>query len=146
VNSNAVKVSLTCSDTLVGVPPEAAVVAVRVNIFELGPGFESQIDELIKASPDLVAAQWQDPQSEVWRLVGTEAGHVLMETLDHVNQAVFGQEAGRMVTQIEVLLHEVDCYDNLEATKEEEKAATRHDPSSRPQEVILAQVVLPREY
>ena len=51
-----------------------------------------------------------------------------------------------MVIRNGVLLREVDRHDNLEATQDEEKAATRHDPSRRPQEAILAQVVLPREY
>ena len=51
-----------------------------------------------------------------------------------------------MITRNGVLLHEVDRHDNLEATQDEEKVVTRHDPTRRPQEAILAQVVLPREY
>ena len=70
------------------------MVAVRVNTLELGAGFESQIDELVKASPNLVAPQQQDPLFEAWRLAGTEACRMLVETLDHVNQAVFRREAG----------------------------------------------------
>ena len=130
----------------VGVPSEAVVVAVRVNTLELGARFESEIDELVKASTDLVAAQRRDPLFKAWRLPGTEAGRVLVETFDHVNRAVLRREAGRMVTRNRVLLREVDRHDNQEATQIEKKAATRHDPSRRPQEAILAKVVHSREY
>ena len=58
-------VYLARGDTPVGVPPEAAVVAVRVNTLELRAGFESQIDELVRTSPDLVAAQRRDLLFEV---------------------------------------------------------------------------------
>ena len=112
-------------------PLEAAVVAVRVNTLELGAGFESQIDELVNASPDLVAAQRRDPLFEAWRLAGTEAGRVLVETLDHVNRAVFGREAGRMVIRNGVLLREVDRHDNLEATQDEKKGMIRQDDCTK---------------
>ena len=110
-----------------------------MEILEQRAGFESQIDELVKVSPDLVAAQQQYPLFEAWRPAGTEAGRMLVETLDHVNRAVFGRKAGRKVNRNGVLLREVDRHDNLEVTQDAEKVATRHDLSSRPQKAILAE-------